>query len=178
MAKHKDQILDRRLEFLYKLYDDGVELDKDYLVLLKKHDYIKDDSIPVHSKQDFSVKKYERNYDVKIDVEQEADKYIEIVDKEDVVYYGEEEIKVSDWKPSTKKLLDPSAEFVKWIDSINTSFANRVNYKPYNKYIQQAQNWLAENESLSDYKTYDEQLEFARREKKRCTDNSLYFLNK
>tara|TARA_Y100000593_G_scaffold95052_1_gene198871 strand:+ start:3808 stop:6045 length:2238 start_codon:yes stop_codon:yes gene_type:complete len=179
MAVYKNQILDKRLEFLYKLHSDGIELDKDYLVLLKKHDYIKDDSIPVHSKQDFSVNKYERNYEVKIDVEQEADKYVEVVDeKEDVVYYGKEEIKVSDWKPSTKKLLDPPADFVKWIDSINVSFAQKVNYTPYNKYVQQAENWLAQNESLSDYKTYDEQLEFARREKKRCTDNSLYFLNK
>jgi len=179
MPNKKINILERRLEFLYGLYMKGIAIGVEREILLKKNNYIKDTSIPVKHKLERKRKRYERDYEVKTKIEQGVDTVVDIIDEDDnVIYEGKKEVHVSEWKPSIKRLLDPSADFVKWIDSINTSFALRVNYKPFNLYLQQSKMWAAQNEGLSDYKSYDDQIEFARREKQRCTDNSLYFLNK
>lgn len=69
-------------------------------------------------------------------------------------------------------------DFVKWIDSINSGFLYRNSYGPFNKYCQQAMQWLADGDSITNYIGINEQVAYARREKKRCTENSLYFLNK
>jgi len=175
---------ERRLGFLYKLHAEGLTLEKDYIIMLKEGGYISDDSIPVKKQLKRSRAKYTRDYSVKTKEEQKADEYVDIVKseentnievidhseykKEENLYTGTREISIKDWKVGGEDMFNHNNEFVKWVDSMNTSFKLRVNYQPFNLYKQQAMQWLSENKTLSDYKTYEGQLNFAREEKRRC----------
>ncbi len=142
-----------------------------------------------------------RDYSIKDKTEQAADKHIDIIREEDDVNYEgsvvEEneyermiqkshykyvgkEITKEDWKPpmADAGIITYDPDFVKWIDSINAGFGSKKSYAPFNKYCQQAMQWLADNDSIANYIGIDEQVAFARKEKQRCTDNSLYFLNR
>lgn len=174
-------ILDKRLEFLYELHQEGVDIGEERINLLKTHKYIDDDRVYESAETVVPTINKALNIDdsVKSKAEIAADAYVDIIDQDNnVTYDGGKEIKTSDWKPPVDEILDYSKEFVRWIDSINTGFANKIEYKKFSLYVQQAEAWLAKNESFSDYSTSESQMEFARTEKQKCTDNSLYFLNK
>ena len=104
--------------------------------------------------------------------------YKEEIKKDEHVYVGGNTIKTSDWKPQHGEVHNYPLDFVRWIDSINTGFDNRIQYKRFNLYVQQAQDWYSENSSINDLITDHEQMDFAIEEIRRIRQNTLYFLSK
>ena len=193
--KKSNLILDNRLEFLYDLHNSNIPIGDDKENLLRKHGYIKIEDDGYTPKIPVTINKALNTDDtVKSENEQIADSFVDVVDSsahhqevltideyeqnKDFKYKGKKQIKTSEWKPSEEEALNYPKDFVRWIDSINTGFANMIPYERFRLYVQQSEMWIAENTSYSDYSVMEEQLDFAREEKKRCTDNSLYFLNK
>lgn len=87
------------------------------------------------------------------------------------------EIFTTEWKPSHKEFEYPTS-FVKWIDSINSGWQNKIHYEPFETYCRQAELWVQDDSEILDYDTEDEQVEWLMREIQRCKDNTLYFCNK
>lgn len=199
--QENQHIEESRLEFLFDLHNKGVAITAEQYQLLVKHKYIEPDV----GTYDFDrTRKHKLNrtllkdYVVKSDAEIAADQRTDIVTidedlsvskvkvveqeeyeaHENFEYRGKRLVETKEWKPNQDDILNYSKPFVQWIDSINSSFLNMIPYNKFRLYKQQAMGWLAENESFSDYGTKEDQYEFAYREKERCTDNSLYFLNK
>ncbi len=195
-SKH---LMSIRLEFLYGLYLSDCPLDRGRLDLLIRKGMISEgdttncnydivenllhqyknserkDSKDLHLNRGIS----NRDLTLKEDIERIADSYVDIEnDSGEKEYEGVKDIEVSDWK--IKRSSDGSwpEDFCQWIDSINRGFGDRVMYKPFNMYVQQAYGWLSENGSINNFAHEDEQYDYARNEKQRCTINSLYFLNK
>ena len=188
-----------RIEFLYDLYCMGVTLDTERLELLVRYDFItevdedncnidevrklltskghKERKVPKKVSINRGVSN--KDYRIKEEIERVADSYIDIEngigEKE---YEGMVDITVSDW--IVKRASDGSwpEVFCSWIDSINRGFGGKYEYRPFNLYRQQAYSWISENGSINDLLHSDEQYDYARIEKQRCTMNSLYFLNK
>lgn len=105
--------------------------------------------------------------------------YEKLLEKSHYKYVGREVTK-KDWKPriADAGIVTYDPDFVKWIDSINAGFQYKKSYGPFNFYCQQAMQWLADNNSITDHISIEKQMGYVRNEKKRCTENSLYFLNK
>jgi hypothetical protein len=87
------------------------------------------------------------------------------------------EIRTEEWYPQHPPLEYPK-EFVAFIDSINKGWQNQIRYEPYELYKQQAQEWLKDEDTITDYEDEEEQEDFIIREYFRCRDNTLYFANK
>lgn len=87
------------------------------------------------------------------------------------------EIPTSDWYPKHPPLEYPKP-LVKWIDSINKGWQNKIEYEPFEIYRKQAAAWLKDEDDITDYHDEDEQVDFIIREYYRCKDNTLYFANK
>src|SRR3990167_4941214 len=81
------------------------------------------------------------------------------------------------WKPE-HKLFDYSEDLVKWINSINSGFANRINYAPFEIYKKEAKSWLGSMDEIKSYYSQEARLEYAKKEFERCNSNTLYALNK
>jgi len=193
-------VTEKRLEFLFELYNKGIALAPAQLELLTEYEYIKPDVGTYDFDRTTKNKlnrKLVKNYDVKSEAEFAADERVDIVEadenyiksdievissekheKQEFQYKGKRKIETHEWKPDQDNILNYPKAFVKWIDSINNGFLNKTSYEKFSLYKQQAASWLAKNESINDYNTSDEQYNFAYREKQQCTDNSLYFLNK
>lgn len=190
-----------QLDFLAEMYDRGIELPKekfDQLVAagrikLNKNVYEKD-------------KKYTERAvvsDIKTDIQQRADAYIDIVvDMEDVPGYEEDKrhiildsdsydklsetslfsytggrtITPEDWKPKDK--IQHTDEFVHWINSINRGFQSMVRYKPFAMYCQQSKDWIEEGSSILHFTDREGKKQYATREFDRCKQNTLYFMDK
>lgn len=194
--KTKNQIIkSNRLDFLFDLYQQGAELQPEDIAELKKNNYIEEPKIKGPQKQknliisDPSIKT-ERGF--------EADKYIDIIegsldeeDRDTVIlssenriltegndykYEGGREIFKEDWMPVSKTEHDK--DFIQWIDSINSGFQKMIPYKKFQLYVQQANDWYAENGSMTEQHTATEQKTYALEEMRRCRENTLYFLNK
>ena len=86
------------------------------------------------------------------------------------------EILTKDWKPAD--VMSHSNDFIRWVDSINSGFKNRIAFAPYNLYNEQAENWLNEGDTIDNYDSDASQLEFVEKEIMRFRDNSLYFISK
>lgn len=194
------------LDFLYELYVTGVETTPENIELLKKYDYIKD--IPVTSKKEetvdwitddkriihndptFTDSKEISEADKRIDIIQEdsnipkeevmtEDQYRYLVENSGYVIHSGMHLEITrkDWMP--KSVVDHSPEFIAFIDSISFgSFQDRINYKKLNLYCQQAYQWIAENDSLSNYSDHEDRENYKDNEILRCSENILYFLNK
>lgn len=87
------------------------------------------------------------------------------------------EINTSEWMPTHKPLEYPK-EFVKWIDSMNKGWRDKGEYKPFDIYCRQAEEWLKQTDDILDYHDEEEQEDFIIREYFRCRENSLYACNK
>lgn len=87
------------------------------------------------------------------------------------------EIPTSDWYPSHAELEYPK-EFIDWIDSINSGWQNKKEYAPLDSYCKQAEEWLKDDSSITDFDTEHGQREWLERELERMRVNSLYFCNK
>lgn len=92
------------------------------------------------------------------------------------VYKGDRSITREDWYPKDK--INHTEEFYAWINSFNSGFQKMIPYAPFQMYCQQANNWLAEKDSIYDYETMEARREFAWSEMERIKENSLYFLDK
>ena len=87
------------------------------------------------------------------------------------------EIETKEWMPES--VIRHSKQFVAWVDSMNNEgFQNKLVYEPLERYIQQAHNWLSENDSMENYHMYEEKLDYFEQEFARCKDNTLYFVEK
>lgn len=86
-------------------------------------------------------------------------------------------IKTEQWKPQHAEFEYPK-EFVDWIDSINSGWQNKIKFRPFELYCKQAELWLQDKSGILDFDNEEEQVEWLRREIRRCRDNTLYFCNK
>lgn len=86
-------------------------------------------------------------------------------------------VETYEWKPKHKAMEFPSS-FVRWIDSINSGWLNRITYKPFELYKKQAEQWIGENDDISNYRSQEQQEDYILQEYRRCRDNTLYFANK
>ena len=86
-------------------------------------------------------------------------------------------IKTSDWKPNHVEFEYPKP-FVDWIDSINSGWQNKIKYKNFELYCEQARQWLEDDTIITDFDNEEDQYDFLSREIQRCNDNTLYFCNK
>jgi hypothetical protein len=89
----------------------------------------------------------------------------------------QESILTSEWYPSHPEFEYPK-EFVKWIDSINSGYQNKIEYKPFDLYVKQAELWLSDETEIQDFRSQEDQLEWLEQEVEKCNDNTLYFCNK
>ena len=94
--------------------------------------------------------------------------------KDDVV---QRRILTTEWKPSHKEFEYPK-EFVDWIDSINSGWQNKLKYKPFDLYCEQARQWLEDDTVITDLDNEEDQYNFLATEIQKCNDNTLYFCNK
>lgn len=198
-SKIKNEIVrENRLEFLFELYEMGQKLSDEDIALLKKHNYIKENKLTQVRDDSVSIISDPR---IKSDRAIDADKHIKIVDESEAPtntekkvviksaegfqnltegtayrFDGSMEIEQEDWLPASTVYHEK--DFVQWIDSINSGFQKKVNYKKFLLYVQQAEGWYSENESVNDFSTIDEKKTFCLREMKRSKENTLYFLNK
>lgn len=194
-TKIKNQIAkSSRLDFLFDIKEKGVELSNEDIQLLKDANYIEEKKIKGPKKQDESILtsdttvKSERSIDAdkKIDIifgsETESisiasvEGHQKITEGTEFLFEGNSDIKKEDWIPVSK--LEHEKDFVKWIDSINSGFKNKVHYKKFSLYVQQASEWFSENGSITDYHDISSQEDYGMEEMRRCAENTLYFLNK
>jgi len=86
-------------------------------------------------------------------------------------------IETKEWMPFHAPTVYPKS-FVRWVNSINKGWKNRIQYKPYDIYVKQAMNWLAEDDDILNYRDEADQEDYVIQEYQRCQDNTLYFANK
>lgn len=108
--------------------------------------------------------------------------YIESSMAATMLFSGQEKIEKKDWQIKNHRELSWPKEFVRWIDSINIDWRNRINYKKFNLYRQQAYQWLADKDGQTKLEDregrQDQQWWLDEVERPRCGENSLYALNK
>lgn len=96
----------------------------------------------------------------------------------DIFEYAEKQkVKTSDWKPSHAPLDYPDA-FYKWVCSINSGWRNMSRYEPFELYVKQAEQWLADKDDILNYEDAESQEDYLFQEYVRCEENTLYFANK
>ena len=94
-----------------------------------------------------------------------------------VQFKTDEQILTSDWFPSHAE-FDYPKEFIKWVDSINSGWQNKLYYRPFDLYIQQCEQWLQDETTINDFDNESDQLDWLENEVDKCNDNTLYFCNK
>jgi hypothetical protein len=160
-----------QLEFLLDLYEKEVPLSKEDINLLIRHKMIK----PVLADRPKSegVSREAAALNKKTDLQNEADKRVDVVDdmpfaeegKRHVfmddetydnlsksslfTYQGGKEIFKSDWMPEDK--IYHKEDFVNWINSINSGFQTMTRYKKFSMYCQQAKDWLDDTTSMASF---------------------------
>lgn len=88
-----------------------------------------------------------------------------------------ENILEEDWKPES--VLEHTDEFYEFITSMNErGFQRKKKYKPLELYIQQAHNWLCDEDDFDDYADFEDQIKYFNKEFERCRQNTLYFVDK
>lgn len=204
----KKQVSENHLDFIYKLFKEGVFIGDDNINLLKKKGYIEADQKVVQQPEfiDTQEKINEHNLRIKtedsakadanIDItiaDQESSIQLEIITSEELqrrrheynhIFEGRStDITRDEWLSkcyiSQDKKITFEPDFIDWINSINVKgFANKIHYRKFSLYCQQAYTWLAENKSYIDFDDEDDQMDFFINELKRCDENALYFLNK
>lgn len=190
----------KRLDFLKKMYDMKLPLTKEEKKLLVDNKYIGQKVQEELPKKPAAEHLNDHVSSLKTDAEKEIDASVDIIvdddaynEKEEVVivpekvftditndpryvYRGGKTITKENWYP--KDRIYHTQEFVEWIDSINSGFQRMVPYAPFQMYCQQADDWLADKDTIYDYDTTDSRREFAWTEMDRIKENSLYFLDK
>lgn len=161
--KNVKVVKENHLDFLYELFNTGVELNKEELLILRDTGYFKDGFIPEAIKEENNKDYKGRPYDPGYFIDHERE--------------NGEPILRHEWLPES--VTEHSPEFVKWINSINNlGFKNRTKYYPFTLYVQQAQTWLKEEKSYNDFFDDFQKEEYMLEEMRRCDENALYFLDK
>lgn len=189
-------VRESHLDFLYECYAKGLQLKQDDLALLDKAGYIqlqpiKEEALPdlhdnIHDKG-FTRSKNQMETDRHVDIIFDEEPHAFIITDEDLeerrkkgnyVFEGRTQpITKAEWLP--KDIVDHDQDFIEWIDSINNlGFQNKVNYRKFNLYVQQAYTWLAEKKSYLDFYNEEDREEYIQEELRRCKENGIYFLNK
>ena len=201
-SKLLNVIKESNLDFILDLYNQGIDISPENYDLLVKNKKI--NPKPENAEKPTKYRKEDNAYQhVSAEIQNQADKYIDIVENVDELpfsepnkrhivldnetydnlansslfkYNGGKEITSDQWKP--KDILDHSPEFIAWINSINRGFQTMIPYKPFAMYCQQAQDWL--NDDVSYYTLTDqfERRDYVFREMERCRENTLYFMDK
>lgn len=186
-----------RMNFLYGLYDKGIPISEEDKALLIKNGYIKPPKAEKpKAEKTFNPSGLDGSY-----TQNEADKHVDVVEGEfpgqkqgsrhisleshsyDQIantslfkYQGGRHITKEDWMPADR--VYHSDEFVKWINSINSGFQKMTRYVKFAMYCQQAEDWLKDSTSVSDFATREERDAYRKQEYLRCRENTLYFLDK
>ena len=192
----------KHLEFLFDMHEKGLPLPEKDLQNLINNGFIE---APKIEREVLPKKPYEEKASYtsqnKTEKELKADEMLDVVeDMEDIdfdnddliivnqkvysditgddryIFSGGKIIRREDWMPKDK--IYHTIEFVEWIDSINSGFQKMKTYKPFQMYCQQANDWLADNESIYNLEEDDQRREYAFSEMDRIRENSLYFLDK
>lgn len=190
------EITENRLDFMYELYKKGVSIGHDNIAELIKNGYLKKETVPEKYQQE-KINEYQLKIStpdskiadslIDISFEDEPQEGIEILTSEDLekrrkeykhIFEGRDtEITRKDWAPESTINHDP--EFVNWINSINKNgFMNKIHFRKFSLYCQQAYQWLSETDTAFDYDDDEDKMDFYLRELERCAENALYFLNK
>lgn len=208
MAKSikREIISEGHLDFLEEMHESGIELSIEDLRALDKAGRIslKDTNLDILVEDDEVVNNEVLDDQHKGLDEYEADKFVLVTDEEGLKSTGkkffktvtiadsetydklqegalfhydtQKKITKEDWMP--KSLIDHDVDFVLWINSINSGFQRMVKYNKFRKYCQQAKIWLDDPRSALDYPDYDSRKQYYLNEIKRCSENTLYFLDK
>lgn len=159
---------DKQADFLEELGNSGVPLSSDQLKLLLSRNR--------------DIKKFIENSDDVLDATKFAKEDLgdEIKKPEwgnGKYRHSGTEVSTSDWMP--KSVIYHEEDFVEWITSMNEiGFQEKSKFKKFEKYIEQAHNWLSENKRFEDYDDIEDKIEFFKEEFNRCKENSLYFCDK
>ena len=183
---------------------EGIDIGFDRLQVLRYHGYLSADYSNAEQKKKIieanSAVRFGRDYTIKHQSELIADESIIITsdgntdsphihianviqaakeeDNEKVLFAGKGKVTKKDWDFENGEKLNYPIEFWNWINSINTGWQNKIYYRKFDLYQQQAAQWLAEKKEYSPNDSLDTQLEYLKLERQRCLENSLYGLNK
>src|SRR3990167_1002510 len=149
-----DQTKQLYLDFIYDLYRSGIFSDDKRIFLLRKNNYILPEN--EHREKSEGIRKKGRkkqesvpwDFSHKTKIEQKADSHIDIVSQTpaetiltekkyqttEKIYTGGKNISTDEWKPVKREIQNYPPDFINWIDSINTGFRNRIQYKRFNLY--------------------------------------------
>ena len=89
----------------------------------------------------------------------------------------EKKVETEDWFPNHKPLEYPRS-FIRWVNSMNKGWRNMIAYKPFDLYVKQQQQWIDEDDHITNYSNTEDQEDYIVQEYKRCQVNTLYFANK
>jgi hypothetical protein len=180
--KAKNEVIrENQLDFLERLYDMGVDIGIDKIKLLfdsgriklseEKQEEIDNNEKSLHQAID------EHKEEVLQEKEDELKKSFDdfsLTDRFNINIKGD--INSSMWMPKSR--IHHTDEFVLWIDSINRGFQDMIKYDPFRIYCEQAKRWLEDETSIKDFDTVEQQREYAMNEFERCTQNTLYAMDK
>lgn len=191
------QITENKLDFLYELYKKGVAIGHENIAALIEKDYIKNAVKEAQDDVD-KINEYNLNHsnentreaDSKIDIIEEekgSDEKIELITSDELEerrkkynhrFEGRNKpIEKKEWLPESTTEHHP--DFINWINSINTrGFANKIHYRKFTLYCQQAYQWLSEVDNAINYDDEEDRMDYYLNELRRCDENALYFLNK
>jgi len=162
---------EERLTWLFDLYSAGYEIGSQKKMELIDAGFIKESKQRVKLNNGKIIKSID-------DVTKELYKREKERKKELAKLVEKDEIDSREWMPLPIEEKNYPDEFIRWIDSINSGFLNRIPYERFNKYVLQSKIWIAKNDLYENCKTRDERWEFVVREKNRIQQNTLYFLDK
>lgn len=192
-------VRENHLDFLFNLHLQGIDVGAENIALLKEKNYIKpvvEAFKPPVFKDNVNIFHLDKNtveqtmVDTHIDIIKSSTvntKAFEILTDEELekrrrihnlLFEGRSEpITREEWAPVST--TEHEQDFIDWINSINNlGFENKIAYRKFTLYCQQAYTWLQEKKSHSDFLDEDEIIDYEDEEVRRCVENSLYLLNK
>lgn len=192
-------VRESHLDFLYDLLGQGVDIGDDNFNHLKKNGYITEATRVQGKTLDESGINFHA-LSLKNEKSDEVNKFVDIVESDTVNEKNFDVITSFDLEERRKKhkhkfegrktpilrhewlpesTTDHKPEFVDWIKSINSKkFMNKIYYRPFALYCQQAYQWLEDTSDYTDFEDEELREEWRQNELRKCSENSLYWLNK
>lgn len=193
-------VRENQLDFLFELHAQGIPIGDDNIKKLTEQGYFTPDFTKVEKEKIITDTISENFLKLKDAQNHAADARIDIVEVDnipeqsfDILTSDELEERRSeyghlfegrtkaiikkDWMPEST--TEHEQAFVDWINSINLrGFRNKIQYRKFTLYCQQAYTWLSDGLTSHDFDDPDLREEYRTEELRRCDDNNLYFLNK